>query len=264
MAIDEDLLHAADLDFFRAQGLFLRGVPTGEVIDSRDLFIANTGAPFGEFNLAFLKPPLLALDEAIEKAEKFFGEKKFPFRFGVHAESRDEVGPRLLDAGYIEAPAHPTMVLPKIPDPPPPPAELEILEIDPGPRADEFRAVAERGFGFPTGMGQVAISDALIRHPDTTLYLGRVDGVPVATSLLQMSNRVAGIYFVACEADHRRKGYGEALTWAASVGGAVRGAAVASLQASEMGRPVYERMGFEHTGAYHWFATPEDQAPPVA
>ena len=38
--------------------------------------------------------------------------------------------------------------------------------------------------------------------------------------------------------------------------GAARGASIASLQASDMGRPVYERMGFEVLDHYHGFVSP--------
>ncbi len=256
MSVDPATRHAADLDYYRSNALFLALTPIGEVIDSRDLLLANTGGPFAQFNIAFLKPPMQEVDAAIDRGEQFFGDRGFPFRFGVRDDGRDLVAKRLLDAGYIEQPAVPTFVLPEIAAPPALPAGLEIVEVVPGPIADEYRGVAERGFGFPAGMGQVALSDAVLTHPDATHLLGRVDGEPVATSLLQMSNEVAGIYFVACEENHRRKGYGEALTWAAAAAGAQRGARVASLQASEMGRPVYERMGFERTGNYHYFETP--------
>ena len=42
----------------------------------------------------------------------------------------------------------------------------------------------------------------------------------------------------------RRHGDAEAVTWAAIREGFRRGAAFANLQASPMGRPIYERMGF--------------------
>ncbi len=260
MPVDEATRHAADLDYYRSHGLFLALTPTGEVVDSRDLLIANTGAPLAQFNIAFLKPPLGDADAAVDRAERFFGERGFPFRFGVRDDGRDAVAKRLLDAGYAEQPAVPTFVLPKLDAPPPAPPGLEIVEVERGAEVDAYRGVAERGFGFPPGMGALALSDAVLTHPDTTLLLGRVDGEPVATSLLQMSNGVAGIYFVACEEGHRRKGYGEALTWAAVAAGARQGARVASLQASELGRPVYERMGFERTGDYCWFETPAADA----
>jgi predicted N-acetyltransferase YhbS len=253
---DAELMHQADLDFYRSNALFMTSTPVGEVTDSRDLVLVNCGAPFPQFNQAILKPALLDLDAAIERGETYFAERQLPFRFTVRSDVAERCAQRLLDAGYGEAAPLPAMVLRKIPPAPAAPSELEIRVVRSPTDVEQFRGVAERGFGMPTGMGTVALSDAVVAHPDTELYLGCVDAVPVATALLQMSNRVAGLYFVACEADRRRKGYGEAVTWAALSGGAERGASLASLQASDMGRPVYARMGFDLLFHYHGYVSP--------
>jgi hypothetical protein len=50
-----------------------------------------------------------------------------------------------------------------------------------------------------------------------------------------------GIYGVATPPDARGRGYGEAMTWAATL---CRPDLPATLQASPMGRPVYDRMGY--------------------
>ena len=55
---------------------------------------------------------------------------------------------------------------------------------------------------------------------------------------------MAGIGWVGTIESARRRGYAEAVTWAAVREGFRRGAAFANLQASVMGRPIYERMGF--------------------
>lgn len=253
---DAELMQQADLDFYRSQALFMTSTPAGEVTDSRDLVLVNCGAPFPQFNQAILKPPLAELDAALERGEKYFAERELPFRFSVRSDFADRCARRLLDAGYGQAAPLPAMVLRAIPPAPAVPPELEIRPVRSPAEAEQFRGVAERGFGMPAGMGAIAISDAVVAHPDTELYLGCVDGAPVATTLLQMSNRVAGIYFVACEAGHRRRGYGEAITWAGVSGGAARGASIASLQASELGAPVYARMGFELLAHYHGFVSP--------
>jgi hypothetical protein len=253
---DDAFRHQADLDYYRSQTLFMTSMPAGETTDSRDLYVVNCGGPFSQFNLAILKPPLENLEAAIGRADDYFADRELPFRFTVRDDFRGRVEERLLGAGYLEAAPVPAMVLRAIPPIPSPPPELEILTVTGGDAVDQFRGVAERGFGFPPGMGKIAISDRVVAHPDTELYLGRVDGVPVATTLLQMSNQVAGIYFVACEEGYRRRGYGEALTWAGVGGGATRGAAFASLQASELGRPVYQRMGFDVLAHYHFYVSP--------
>ena len=77
----------------------------------------------------------------------------------------------------------------------------------------------------------------------TPLLLPISDGEPVCTSALVRNADVAGIYFVATLEDFR--GRGAAVTWEAARDGIEHGCRFASLQASELGRPVYERMGFD-------------------
>ena len=76
-------------------------------------------------------------------------------------------------------------------------------------------------------------------------YVGYLDDEPVATASLITAGSAAGIYNVATVAAVRGRGIGAAMTAFAVRAGADRGMQVATLQASTMGRPVYERMGFE-------------------
>jgi ribosomal protein S18 acetylase RimI-like enzyme len=66
----------------------------------------------------------------------------------------------------------------------------------------------------------------------------------VATVSLLTAGGAAGIYNVATIEAERGRGIGAAMTAAAIRHGAARGFTVATLQASTMGRPVYERLGF--------------------
>jgi GNAT superfamily N-acetyltransferase len=75
-------------------------------------------------------------------------------------------------------------------------------------------------------------------------YLARFDGRPVATSLSAPLDGVVGIYNVATVAAARRRGAGSAITAAAMADARAQGATWAILESSDMGRPVYERLGF--------------------
>ena len=71
--------------------------------------------------------------------------------------------------------------------------------------------------------------------------------------MLYVTGHVAGIYWVGTLEAWRGKGYGAALTVVAACEGKERGCTVASLQASVMGYPVYERIGFKHDRTYFGF-----------
>lgn len=87
------------------------------------------------------------------------------------------------------------------------------------------------------------------------LYLARLVGAPVAVSQLFLGAGVAGIYCVGTLPQARRQGIGAAVTHAALVDARALGYNLAVLGASELGEPVYRRLGFAVCGGlteYVW------------
>jgi hypothetical protein len=73
------------------------------------------------------------------------------------------------------------------------------------------------------------------------LYVGYAGGRPVATSAAFVTDQIVDVTWVSCQSESRRRGYGEAMTWAAMSSDRTK---PAMLIASDDGRPVYERMGY--------------------
>jgi GNAT superfamily N-acetyltransferase len=90
----------------------------------------------------------------------------------------------------------------------------------------------------------------LLDRPDCVVYVGYADGDPVVSGLGWRSGRTIGVYSIATIAPARRRGYGAAMTARVVADGALAGCDVAALQASEMGRPIYERLGFRTVITY--------------
>ncbi len=126
--------------------------------------------------------------------------------------------------------------------------------------ADHVRVVAE-GFGNwePETLGAIFTS-RLLDQPDWFAWVGYDDGKPVATSQLVVHSGVGGLYYIATMEPARRKGYGEALTLIAIREGFDRGCDMACLQASSLGKPVYERIGFTVLGEYVTYIPKEQGA----
>ena len=78
-------------------------------------------------------------------------------------------------------------------------------------------------------------------------YTGYMNGEPVAASTLLFTEEMAGIYDVCTTPSARGKGIGTAITLAPLLEAQARGYRYVCLQATNMGYPLYERMGFrEH------------------
>ena len=84
-------------------------------------------------------------------------------------------------------------------------------------------------------------------------YTGYLDGRPVAVGALVMAADLAGVYAVATLPEARKRGIGTAMTLHAMAQGKMKGAKSAVLQATEMGRPVYERIGFSTVFEYEMY-----------
>lgn len=87
-----------------------------------------------------------------------------------------------------------------------------------------------------------------IFHPQFRTYLILLNGKPVGTSQLFLSEGVAGIYNVTCIPEARGHGVGSAITLAPLLEAREMGYRVGILQASKQGYNIYRRLGFQDFG----------------
>lgn len=142
-----------------------------------------------------------------------------------------------------------------------PPARNDLLRISevPASAVREFVSMWAPASGVPVALVD-AIVDVDARRPrdgeDLIRLGGWVGGQLVGSAVLLISRGVAGIYVVSTRPDMRRRGIGHDMTRAAMHLARERGIAVASLQASAAGEPLYTRMGFTTIARYQRFTFP--------
>ena len=90
--------------------------------------------------------------------------------------------------------------------------------------------------------------------PAVQLFVGRLGGRAVGTSIAIQSASASGIVAVGTLPEARRRGVGAAVSWAAVSAGAEHGHDTIVLQASPMGYSVYAAMGFRTVVPYAAFS----------
>ena len=125
---------------------------------------------------------------------------------------------------------------------PPRPPGLTVVEVHDERTLDDLNAVVIAGYGLPPSCADHMWTLDVLGDARYRAWVGYVDGRPVTTASACLAAGLVGVSVVATVPGARGHGYGEAITWVAVMVAPNRDA---TLQASDMGRPVYERMGFE-------------------
>jgi GNAT superfamily N-acetyltransferase len=133
------------------------------------------------------------------------------------------------------------------------PSGLVIDELRDEVSLDAFRRVLVDGMEMPVWAGQ-AWADAArfvgIGRTPWRMYLGYLNGEPVATNMLFCGGGVASVYGVATLPTFRGRGIGGAITLVPLLQARAAGYRHAVLFSSDMGVHAYQRIGFRATGGY--------------
>jgi len=229
---------AHDRNFVTAISLLAESVPSGSTVRHGSIPIAITGVPGAFFNAVWIleRPQPADLQAALQT----MGESGLPFTVHIRSDLADVISAaashKLSDEGRL-----PCFAMAPGPLPSPPP-DLLIERVEQHHWNDFLDATA-RGFGMPPEMVEALLVPRLLDDDRTRLFVGKIDGHAVATAVSIRTGATVGIYNVATAPEARGRGIGTAMTWHL-LADADPGWDVAVLQASDMGRPIYERMGF--------------------
>jgi GNAT superfamily N-acetyltransferase len=246
----------ADENLFATFSLIARSVASGEVRESGGLLVVASGLPLAMFNLAFVTRRLDDPARQMEEAIAYFDGRGLPFLVRIREGLDPAAETAAKQLGLVPTAPLPGMVLEHVTVPEPFPG-LTIRTVVGEAMAEEYLSVLAAGFGAPLELFEAAFKLLLVQgYPDLEGYTGYYEGKAVCTSLLFLSNRTAGVYNVATVDEARKRGLGEAMTWHAIRRGAAMGAIMSNLQASAMGMPIYERMGYRLNTNYQTFERP--------
>ena len=216
-----------------------------------DVMLFGVG-PVGESTGQVLVLGPSAPERVFALATAFYGEGA-SYSVAVEVESAGRMDAALQAAGWRMDEEEPALVLPQLPAAvPSPPPGLEVRPVADEQGLADFRAIARTP-------ESVVPSLAAALDPGVGLFVCYVDGRPVGTARFTCAGGVADITGVVTVPEERRKGFGTALTWAAIAESGRRGCTAATLTATEMGYPVYLKMGFIPVCTYRTYVPPDEQ-----
>jgi ribosomal protein S18 acetylase RimI-like enzyme len=220
-----------------------------------------TGVPFPGFNrIVRARFEATDMDAKIEAALAPFKSHDVPMLWHIGPSTQPaNLGERLLAHGLTHTAEESGMAtdLSTLESNQPLPLGLRIEHVQDTERLKIWDQIIARAFDFPGELGDAIfrIEASLAAYAARHLYLGSVEGEPVATALLFLGAGVAGIYGVGTIPEARRQGIGRAMTVAPLLEAREMGYRIGVLHASPMGEEIYRRLGFQEyckLGRYVW------------
>jgi Acetyltransferase (GNAT) domain len=212
-------------------------------------------------NVAFRRDDGVAGEELVRRAEEFFAPRGRRFSIwtrGDQAEDED-LAEAADTAGFQAVYEMPEMLLGEPLPAEPTIADADLRRLTSEDEAPDFWEVAKAAYasnGFPPEVFAGYTEHSRLLADNIAVYIARIDSEPVSIAMTIVSDGVAGIYWVGSVERARGRGLGRAVTVAATNAGFELGGDVASLQASPMGKPIYEAMGYETAFDYRLLISP--------
>jgi ribosomal protein S18 acetylase RimI-like enzyme len=207
----------------------------GRVQRWNDLAAADAESPvfFDNYSVLLTPPAYTDLDDVLARLTAFYPPDRHWMLLSVWPT------PDLRARGFALMGHPPFMTRAAGGAAPPVPEGLTIVEVTDGTTLADAAAVLGAGFGLAVE-GSVMTDPRVLGGP-MRIWVGYAEGRAVATAAARLGHGILDVEAVATLPDCRGRGFGEALTWVATL---AEPALPAVLYSSDIGRPIYERMGY--------------------
>jgi GNAT superfamily N-acetyltransferase len=229
---------------FREHALNWGRIEAGASASFDGLIATVTGCPLSLMNRIMVFETLADPEAAFAKTKAFIEERSMPFVVELFVDDTELV--RMLDEqGFAAAGGMPFMVHESPATATAPyPEDVTAEIVRAASRLEEWGLTLTRGFGMPEQLAASFAWPEMLEASDWETILAFRDGRAVGTAWACYGNGVTGVFSISSLESERGRGLGAALTVAAMQTGVAAGDELAYLEASAMGLPVYERLGF--------------------
>lgn len=227
---------------------------TGRVERWPDAIAIDAGAPNPVLNRTLVMTSAFDAAGLAARARDFYGVRNLSWGIMDPWDSAD-----LRPHGFTQRVRLPCMA--RGPEPASLPAgPVRIARVEDAAGLAVFKRILFEGFtmvSWPDDHDSI-MNERLLGEPGLHLFVGSTDQGPAGCSAALVTEGIVGVYLVAVLPAMRGRGVGEAVSWAATLADP---SLPAVLQASDMGRPIYARMGYRTIGTMQvWVPIEEEGA----
>ena len=245
--------------FLDAWRLFGRACPDTKVVTAGAAEYIFTGLPVAFFNVACvtsLQVSTASLEFAARGAMQWASDKGAPWLFVVTHEALEpgvDAAATLGECGLVPLLPLTGMVANQIAPAARVPQGLRLEVPDDDAGCGAVIDVNSAAYGMDLGASKPAFGRGAF-WTDHVPVLGRAEGVPATCAAVFLSGGHRYVAMVATEPAHQKKGYAEAAMRLALQAAAEKfGERPSFLHATDAGRPIYARMGYEPVASHTCF-----------
>jgi GNAT superfamily N-acetyltransferase len=217
----------------------------GHVIHEADgVVVCLTGLEDDEQNTALIEREPEDAVAALEEAERVFREHGRTLGFDVERGRHPDVDAALRAMGLEIVATRPAMAMRvQNAEPAQVPDGVEMVRVTEPGRLADLVEVEIGAFETDRAVAEGLLAPSQLPLPNVRLYAALAEGRAVAQAVTNTQLGAVGMFGVATLPEYRRRGIGTAIT-AFAIDDVRDEADIAWLQSTDVGRPLYERMGF--------------------
>lgn len=218
--------------------------------------VALTGLPSRDLNLSFVQREPRDPTRALADAEGWSVERGQRLALDLEEGGHPAVRGAAERIGLKPEAVRPAMMLDLVGDPTPAgTGDVEVRVVSTEEDREALVRIEAAGSGFDPDVADRLFPPELLGESGLTSYVGWLGRAPAGAALVHLDDRGAGLYWVATVPSARRRGVATAVLTRA-LEDARTNADFAWLQASSVGRPLYERLGFRWAGDWTVWTRP--------
>jgi len=226
--------------------------PSVDILDDETMLRVYLGPTVGGWNcVSHLDVDPEEADERIYEAIRFFRPYNRPFLWYVTPSTRPgDIGDRLIGYGFSHLGDAPGMVaeMTDLPQDHPDPGGFKIEAIEDESGLRQYFEVWALGHKYPPHIVEPFVrlyrEIGFDEDRPSRLYLGYVDGDPVATSMVMRVGGTASVWWVTALPEAGQQSLGNLMTVKPLMMAREQGCRLATLFSSSNGFPLYQSLGF--------------------